>query len=98
MKEDPEKKSEYEGRIRRQSRELKDLCIWQPATYQLEIGIKEDPTHASEYQKELGHLYMCRRLWEAIEQLEAFYQSTRCKWSYISIGDAILVWARLRRP
>lgn len=91
MKEDPENKSEYGQKIRGLSHELKDLCIWQPATYVLEIGIKEDPINASEYQEELGYLYMCRRLWkEAIEQFEAYYQATNKDWIYVDIGDAYL--------
>jgi tetratricopeptide (TPR) repeat protein len=61
IKADPENADEYGELIRTLAEEIKDLCIWQPVEYMLDLGPKIDPTNAYKYYREKGYMQMCRR-------------------------------------
>lgn len=54
IKADPENSDEYGELIRTLAVEIKDLCIWQPVEYMLDLGPKIDPTNAHQYYRERG--------------------------------------------
>ena len=91
IKADPENLDEYGKLIRTLAAQIKDLCIWQPVEYMLDLGPKIDPTNAHQYYKEKGYMHMCRRQWkEAIEKFGEYARLTEDNSIYSDIGNAYL--------
>lgn len=91
IKVDPENADEYGELIRTLASQIKDLCIWQPVEYMLDLGPKIDPTNAHKYYHEKGLMHMCRRQWkEAVEKLGEYARLTENNSIYEHIGNAYL--------